>query len=127
MSRRRLRALAVLTAASISMSACVTNVEEVHPEGWTPIVQDAVPEIAAMVPESVAADGVLAGGTNPPFAPFELKDSDGEIVGIPNDIETLGLYYNADIFNELGVDRPENLGDLIDACGTISAAGSRAR
>ena len=31
---------------------------------------------------------------------------DGEIVGIPNDIETLGLYYNATIFDELGIDRP---------------------
>lgn len=68
------------------MAACVTNVEEVHPEGWTPIVPDAVPEIAAMVPESVAADGVLAGGTNPPFAPFELKDSAGEIVGMEIDL-----------------------------------------
>lgn len=86
MSGRRLSALAVLTAASISMAACVTNVEEVHPEGWTPIVPDAVPEIAAMVPESVAADGVLAGGTNPPFAPFELKDSAGEIVGMEIDL-----------------------------------------
>jgi raffinose/stachyose/melibiose transport system substrate-binding protein len=48
---------------------------------------------------------------------------DGEIVGIPNDIETLGLYYNATIFADLGIDRPENLGDLIDACGTIADAG----
>ena len=84
--RRRLSALAAIAAASISMSACVTNVEEVHPEGWTQITPDAVPEISAMVPESVAADGVLSGGTNPPFAPFEVKDSGGSIVGMEIDL-----------------------------------------
>ncbi|AJK68731.1 ABC transporter substrate-binding protein [Corynebacterium marinum] len=84
--RRRLSALAAIAAASISMSACVTNVEEVHPEGWTRITPDAVPEISAMVPESVAADGVLSGGTNPPFAPFEVKDSGGSIVGMEIDL-----------------------------------------
>lgn len=86
MNRRRMTAVAVVTAASISMSACVTNVEEVHPEGWTPVTPDAVPEIAALVPESVAADGVLSGGTNPPFAPFEVKDSGGDIVGMEIDL-----------------------------------------
>ena len=86
MSSSRWRALAVMAAASISMSACVTNIEEVHPEGWSPIIPEAVPEIAAQVPESVAADGVLSGGTNPPFAPFELKDSDGAIVGMEMDL-----------------------------------------
>lgn len=86
MNRRRMTALAVVTAASMGMSACVTNVEEVHPEGWTPITPDAVPEIAALVPESVAADGVLSGGTNPPFAPFEVKDSGGDIVGMEIDL-----------------------------------------
>jgi len=48
---------------------------------------------------------------------------DGEIVGIPNDIETLGLYYNSTVFDELGIDRPESTGDLLDACQTIQDAG----
>jgi raffinose/stachyose/melibiose transport system substrate-binding protein len=48
---------------------------------------------------------------------------DGEIVGIPNDIETLGLYYNATVFDELGIARPESTGDLLDACQTIQDAG----
>ena len=85
---RRLRALAVLTAASMSMAGCVTNVEDGHPEGWRPITPAEVPELAALVPEQVAADGVLAGGTNPPFAPFELKDSDGSIIGLEMDLAT---------------------------------------
>ncbi|MDO5668970.1 MAG: ABC transporter substrate-binding protein [Corynebacterium sp.] len=83
---RRTMLAAVTVAASISISACVTNVEDGHPEGWEPIVPAEVPEIAALVPEAVAADGVLSGGTNPPFAPFELKDSDGSIIGLEMDL-----------------------------------------
>lgn len=48
---------------------------------------------------------------------------DGEIVGIPNDIETLGLFYNKDIFDDLGIAQPENLADLEAAAGTIADAG----
>lgn len=86
MTARRSLLAAVTVAASISMSACVTNVEDGHPEGWQPIIPDEVPEIAALVPDEVAADGVLTGGVNPPFAPFELKDSDGAIIGLEMDL-----------------------------------------
>jgi raffinose/stachyose/melibiose transport system substrate-binding protein len=44
---------------------------------------------------------------------------DGEIVGIPNDIETLGLFYNADLFDDLGLERPASVGDLMDACEAL--------
>ncbi|GAB3690585.1 ABC transporter substrate-binding protein [Corynebacterium nasicanis] len=86
MRTRRCVAAAVTVAASISLRACVTNVESGHPEGWAPITPAEVPELAALVPDSVAADGVLTGGTNPPFAPFELKDSDGSIIGLEMDL-----------------------------------------
>ena len=48
---------------------------------------------------------------------------DGEIVGIPNDIETLGLFYNMDLFDDLGIERPETVGDLMDACEAIKDEG----
>lgn len=48
---------------------------------------------------------------------------EGEIVGIPNDIETVGLYYNASLFEELGIAKPESLSDLMDACETIAGEG----
>lgn len=48
---------------------------------------------------------------------------EGEIVGIPNDIETVGLYYNASLFEELGIAKPESLPDLLDACETIAGEG----
>lgn len=76
---------ALLGAASL-LTGCVTNVEGGNPEGWEQVLPDEVPEIAAMVPEEVAADGVLTGGTNPPFAPFEFKDSTGKIIGVEMDL-----------------------------------------
>ncbi|SDL69320.1 amino acid ABC transporter substrate-binding protein, PAAT family [Corynebacterium mycetoides] len=88
----RLRALARrgaaagLVAASTVLAGCVTNVEGGNPDGWQPIVPDEVPEIAAVVPDSVAADGMLSVGTNPPFAPFEFKDSQGNLVGVELDL-----------------------------------------
>ncbi|WP_342320134.1 ABC transporter substrate-binding protein [Corynebacterium mayonis] len=68
------------------LAACVTNTEGGNPEGWQPIIPDQVPQIAAMVPESVAADGKLSVGTNPPFAPFEFKDSQGRLIGLELDL-----------------------------------------
>ncbi|WP_407924167.1 ABC transporter substrate-binding protein [Corynebacterium occultum] len=68
------------------LSACVTNVEEGNPEGWEAIVPAEVPEISALVPDEIAARGELTMGTNPPFAPFEFKDSDGSIIGMEVDL-----------------------------------------
>ncbi|AGF72342.1 ABC transporter substrate-binding protein [Corynebacterium halotolerans] len=81
----RLKVIAAIASATM-LAGCVTNSEEGNPEGWSPIVPDEVPEIAEMVPASVAADGVLSAGTNPPFAPFEFKDSQGDIIGMEMDL-----------------------------------------
>ncbi|OFK65108.1 MULTISPECIES: ABC transporter substrate-binding protein [Corynebacterium] len=81
--------------ASATLSGCVTNVEPALPEGWSAPNVDEVPEIAAMYED---ADGVLTVGTNPPFAPFEFKDSDGSIIGLEMDLanavaQVLGLEF----------------------------------
>lgn len=81
----RVKVIAAIVSATM-LAGCVTNSEEGNPEGWSPIVPDEVPEIAEMVPASVAADGVLSAGTNPPFAPFEFKDPQGEIIGLEMDL-----------------------------------------
>ncbi len=47
----------------------------------------------------------------------------GDIVGIPNDIETLGLFYNMTLFDALGLDRPESTSDLLNACEVIKETG----
>lgn len=78
-------ALGILLS-SMLLSGCVTNHETGNPEGWEPITPAAVDEIAAMVPPEMAAKGYLTMGTNPPFAPFEFKDSEGSIIGLEVDL-----------------------------------------
>ncbi|AKK10987.1 ABC transporter substrate-binding protein [Corynebacterium uterequi] len=92
--------MGVAALAATNLTACVTNTEGGTPEGWKPILPAEVPEIAAMVPEEVAADGVLTAGTNPPFAPFEFKDSQGNVIGMEMDLgaaiaSVMGLEYQA--------------------------------
>lgn len=44
---------------------------------------------------------------------------DGEIVGIPNDIETVGVFYNKTLFDQLGIEQPASVNDLMAACETL--------
>jgi len=48
---------------------------------------------------------------------------DGKIIGVPGDLETIGLYYNKTIFDELGLEQPENRADLDAAAAAIKEAG----
>ncbi|QPK84109.1 ABC transporter substrate-binding protein [Corynebacterium qintianiae] len=85
---RGLRLAATISglAAVAALTGCVTNTEGGTPEGWEPIMPGEVPDIAAMVPESTAVDGKLSIGTNPPFAPFEFKNSEGNLIGVELDL-----------------------------------------
>lgn len=44
---------------------------------------------------------------------------DGKIYGVPGEMETIGLFYNKDIFSRLGLDQPQNLGELEAAAEKI--------
>lgn len=83
---KRASATIAALAAAASLAGCVTNHEGGNPEGWEAIAPDAVPEIAAMVPPEVSADGKFSIGANPPFAPFEFKDSEGKLIGLELDL-----------------------------------------
>ena len=48
---------------------------------------------------------------------------DGKTYGIPGEMETLGLFYNKDLFAKIGVQPPESLADLQAAAKKIDAAG----
>ena len=96
---RRASVLGACLAAATLLTGCVTNTEDGTPDAWEPIVPEEVPEIAALVPEQVAADGKLSIGANPPFAPFEFKNSEGELIGFEMDIGralagVMGLEYD---------------------------------
>ncbi|BDI22706.1 ABC transporter substrate-binding protein [Herbiconiux sp. L3-i23] len=48
----------------------------------------------------------------------------GKLVGIPNEIESVGLFYNKTMFDELGIGQPQNLADLSAAAETIRDNGT---
>jgi raffinose/stachyose/melibiose transport system substrate-binding protein len=47
---------------------------------------------------------------------------DGKVVGIPSDIEELGIFYNKDLFAKLGIAQPHSLDDLRAAARTVADA-----
>lgn len=72
--------------AGVLLTGCVTNEEQGNPAGWQEIIPEENPELAALVPNDIAAKGYLTMGTNPPFAPFEFKNSQGQIIGLEVDL-----------------------------------------
>jgi raffinose/stachyose/melibiose transport system substrate-binding protein len=48
---------------------------------------------------------------------------DGKIVGIPGEMETIGLFYNKDMFAEMGLEQPTSVGELTAAAQKIKDAG----
>jgi raffinose/stachyose/melibiose transport system substrate-binding protein len=48
---------------------------------------------------------------------------DGKLYGVPGELETIGIFYNKDLFAKLGIDEPQSIGDLEAAASTISDAG----
>ncbi|WP_165358762.1 ABC transporter substrate-binding protein [Haloactinopolyspora alba] len=49
---------------------------------------------------------------------------DGRLIGVPGEMETIGLFYNKTMFADLGIDEPKNLADLKAAAETIRDAGT---
>jgi raffinose/stachyose/melibiose transport system substrate-binding protein len=53
----------------------------------------------------------------------ERVTHDGKIYGIPGEMETIGIFYNADIFAENGIEPPQDLDDLVAAAEKLRDAG----
>lgn len=49
---------------------------------------------------------------------------DGKVMGVPGEMETIGLFYNVDLFEELGIEEPTTLDELEAAAETILEAGT---
>ncbi|MCS4534790.1 ABC transporter substrate-binding protein [Corynebacterium sp. HS2168-gen11] len=97
----RYRVALLATASATLLTGCVTNTEggttnasgetlpgaeSGLPAGWTEIKPAKVDELAALVPAEIAADGKISIGTNPPFAPVEFKDAQGNVIGFDIDL-----------------------------------------
>ncbi|SDH46503.1 polar amino acid transport system substrate-binding protein [Rhodococcus triatomae] len=104
--RRRLTAVVGAALLSVAATACMTNTEALVPPG-EPVRAEVVPEIAAQLPERIAASGRLQVGVNTPYAPNEFKDDDGTIVGFTVELlHALGDVLGLDIVvNEADFDR----------------------
>ncbi len=48
---------------------------------------------------------------------------DGKVYGLPGEAETIGLFYNKDLFAELGLEEPQTLDDLRTASEAVRKAG----
>lgn len=57
------------------------------------------------------------------FAKDRATTEDGMVYGIPGEMETLGVFYNKDLFDELGLEEPSDLADLEEAAQTVSDEG----
>jgi raffinose/stachyose/melibiose transport system substrate-binding protein len=49
---------------------------------------------------------------------------DDKIFGVPGEMETIGLFYNKDVFDELGLEQPASLDDLRTASAAIADSGT---
>ncbi|AVM65112.1 MULTISPECIES: ABC transporter substrate-binding protein [Dietzia] len=90
-SRRGLRAALAMTAtAALALTGCTTNTEGPQDSGEPreEVSLEADESIAALVPAEIRDKGVIVIGTNPPYAPNEFKDENGEIVGFDIDVMT---------------------------------------
>ena len=58
-----------------------------------------------------------------PSAIDGMKDADGNIIAVPINIEGPVLYYRTDVFEELGLDAPETIEDVLAAAKAIDDAG----
>lgn len=54
----------------------------------------------------------------------ERVTTDGKIYGIPGELETIGLFYNQEIFDEIGLEPPASLDDMQAASEAIREAGT---
>ena len=90
-SRRGLRAALALSAtAAFALTGCTTNTEGPQDSGEprNEVSLEADEQIAALVPAEIRDKGVIVIGTNPPYAPNEFKNENGEIVGFDIDVMT---------------------------------------
>ena len=53
----------------------------------------------------------------------ERVTHDGMLYGVPGEMETIGVFYNKDLFAELGIEEPTDLEGLTAAAEAVKAAG----
>jgi raffinose/stachyose/melibiose transport system substrate-binding protein len=97
------------TAADVIHLRAYGNFEQFARPGYLlEITEDIVPELA------VYSDQSLAGSTS---------TTDGKVYGIPYASQSLVIYYNTDLYDELGLDVPRTWDDFLDNLRVLDAEG----
>jgi len=71
----------------------------------------------AKAPDSYKADDFSPSAIN------GMKDADGNVIAVPINIEGPVLYYRTDVFEDLGIEVPETIDDVLVAAKTIKEEG----
>ncbi len=130
-------AVAAFQAANPDMEIEVNNTDrEAHKTAIRNFLTADAPDITSWYPGNRMAPFVNAGlfedisdlweseGLNESFASIKpTMTIDGKQWGVPYTYYQWGIYYRADIMEELGLSVPETWDDLLAACGAIDDAG----
>jgi raffinose/stachyose/melibiose transport system substrate-binding protein len=54
----------------------------------------------------------------------ERVTHDGKLFGVPGELETIGVFYNKDMFAKLKIEEPKTLDDLVAAADTVRKSGT---
>lgn len=96
------------TSADLLHLRAYGNFEQFAAPGYLMPIEGKVPELGSFSGPS------LLGST-------AVKD--GKIYGVPYASQTLGIYYNTDIYEEVGLSEPETWDEFLSNCEKLKAAG----
>ena len=126
-------------AGQYHVTAITTNLEEYYPKLNALVASGETPDVFIVSPGANLTDYVTPGVTadltsilkdeNPDWyasfsgGVFDKQTYDGKIYAIPTNMAAACVFYNTEIFDEVGVTVPTTYDELLAACDKIQAAG----
>lgn len=121
------------------VTAITTNLEEYYPKLNALVASGETPDVFIVSPGANLTDYVTPGVTadltsilkdeNPDWyasfsgGVFDKQTYDGKIYAVPTNMAAACVFYNTEIFDEVGVAVPTTYDELLAACDKIQAAG----
>ncbi|MCW4459839.1 ABC transporter substrate-binding protein [Microbacterium sp. MPKO10] len=111
------RILLNLQSKSSAMDVYMSLPSREGPQFWGSGYYEPLDDYLADAPDSFKADDFS------PSAIDGMKDADGNVIGLPINIEGPVLYYRTDVFEDLGIEVPTTIDEVIEASKTIKEKG----
>lgn len=100
----------------------------------TRLAANDVPDVIQLYPaekvyREMLDNGYIVDMTDAPFQAnvaqtmLDLAAYEGKQISLPYTLSLYGIHYNVDIFNEVGIEVPTNMEELIAACAKLKEAG----